>query len=47
MSANHDVFQDGHLGKEADILKSPGKAFFGNQIGFKPLEADTLHCPAE
>jgi hypothetical protein len=38
MAADHDIFQYGHVLKQADILKGPGQALFRDTVGLESID---------
>ena len=42
MPADHHVFQNRHVLKQADVLKGSGHAAFGHAVGLVPIDPDSF-----
>jgi hypothetical protein len=38
VAADHDIFQHGHVLEQADVLKGPGHAPFGDLVGLEAVD---------
>ncbi len=42
VAADHDVFQNRHVGKQPNVLEGPGHTPFGHLVGFETVDPFVL-----